>query len=427
MPNPIRRLAKKWRSYHSKHLSNLKEDDGGPSDRPTFRSPRAHIPLPEQSPLEEQPPDFAKQAPRFSAYGTLDSEAPIHRLPTEVILEIASRTTPCSRACLALSSKRLFCVISDGFSDLLDFSRLPAEIPQDPPFIAANNWPLTYQPERWNFLCLLQKDSRRWLACSDCFVLHPAQWFGQTELAVWPLKRSWPQCRPPELEHLSRNKIPRGVVELCPCIKLTQSKKRTMLAYLQRRPQAQEHRGSRGIGTPFPPASGPWWHECRAFHSTIVVETKLHPYLLKNGGLGVITEYTCNRNLGTIMPSLPLACPHCHIWTWTQNSFSCTFHGSNLRCKRCIPLRQCRYCSTRIIGATRCRELEFSYLSTLTTEKDLSDRFWIHQSIFPFPQKTKVLYPKSPTLEPGSTLEPNFQWYNRWYLNPRAVREWLAS
>ncbi|CAF9920101.1 MAG: hypothetical protein ALECFALPRED_001427 [Alectoria fallacina] len=222
----------KWRSHHSKHHSE--EKCGGPSDRLTSGSPRAGKTVPDKLRLGDQPPGFAKQAPRFSVHRALEAEAPILRLPTEVILEIASNTTPCSRACLALSSKGLFCVISDGVSDVFDGLQLPAEIPRDnPPCFVANDWSLMYQPERWNFLCLLQKDSRKWLACSGYLVLHPALWFGQTKVAVWPLKRSWPQCRPPKLEHLSWKKVPRGIVDLYPCVKFIQGKKRTLVAYLE--------------------------------------------------------------------------------------------------------------------------------------------------------------------------------------------------
>lgn len=386
MPDLVRRLAMKWRLHYSKHHPNDEQDFVGPFDQPTLGSPQASRAVSEKTPFEDQPPDFAEQAPHFSNHEALDFEASISHLPTEVILEIASHTTPCSRACLALSSKRLFSVISDGFSDLFDDLRLPAELPQNNwPRFTANDWPLMYQADRWKFLCLLQKDSRHWLACSDCFILHPAQWFGQTEVAVWPLKRSWPQCRPPTLDHLPRSKVPRGIVDLCPCIKLTQGKKRTLLAYLQQRHQEQEHPGLRGVGACLPPASGPWWHECRAVYSTGLVGTKLHPYLLENGGLGVITEYTYYRNLGTIKPLLRVACPHYYLDNWRSNLFFHEhLHSFNLPCKTCVQSRQCRYCSTRVIKATEVRELEYSYFSTISTERILSDHFWNHQIGFPF-------------------------------------------
>ena len=245
---------------------------------------------------------------------------------------------------------------------------------------------------------------------------------------MWPLKRSWPQCRPPTLDHLPRSEVPRGIVDLCPCIKLTPGKKRTLLGYLQQRHQEQEHRGLRGVGTYLPPASGPWWHECRAVYSTGPVGIKIHPFLLENGGLGVITEYTYdrslgelprNRNLETLMPGLRLACPHSYIDAWRPSLwFHMYLHSFNSPCKTCAQSRQCRYCSTRVIKATKVRDLESTYFGTVSTERILSDHFWNHQTGFPFPRHTKVLYPKSHGRPPGSSIEASLRQYKRWCLKP---------
>ena len=239
---------------------------------------------------------------------------------------------------------------------------------------------------------------------------------------MWPLKLSWPQCRPPNLEHLSRDRVPRGIVELCPCIKLTTSRKRTLLAHLHDRSQEQDNRGLRGMGTCSTPKCGPWWHECRAVYSTGVVDTKLHPYLLANGELGVVTEYTYNRNFGTKRPLLRLACPHCYYNMWGGNLlFHENAHRFDSPCKECVISRQCRYCSTRVIWASRPKTIDSSSLSTVVTERDLSDKFWKNQIIFPFPHHTKVLHPKSYKRSPGGSIEASFRWYNRWYLNPRLL------
>lgn len=221
MPDIIRCLVVSGLMHHPKHHHNVEANCGKSLYHQLFDRLLMIIPESGGSLAEDQPLAFTKQPPRFLAHAAVDSESPIHCLPNEVILEIASNATPCSRACLALTSKTLLSVISGGFSMLFSDLRLPAELPEgNPPYFVANDWPLIYQPERWEFLCLLQKDSRQWLACSDCFVLHPAQWFGQTEVAVWPLKLSWPQCRPPNLEHLSRDRVARGIVEICQCIQV---------------------------------------------------------------------------------------------------------------------------------------------------------------------------------------------------------------
>ena len=56
---------------------------------------------------------------------------------------------------------------------------------------------------------------------------------------MWPLDRSRSQCRLPELDLRSGDKVPRGIVELCQCIKSTSSKKQTLFAYLGRQRQKQ--------------------------------------------------------------------------------------------------------------------------------------------------------------------------------------------
>ena len=301
---------------------------------------------------------------------------------------------------------------------LFDDLRLPAELPRGKvPYFFTNDWPLLYQPERWEFLCLLQKDSPRWLACSNCFVRHPVQWFGQTKGTMCSPKRSWPQCRPPKLEHLPRSRVARGFVDLCPCIKLTPSKKRDLLAYLERQHQEQEDQASRGSGTCLPPNSGPWWHECQALYYAGVVDTKLHPYLLESGELGVITKYTFNINFLTGMPLWRLSCPHLYLSDcWRDSLFRHQeSHRFDLPCKKCVLRRQCRYCSTRVIWATRSELLDSGYYNcyTVTTDKILSDEFWTHQMISPFPRYTRILNPKASKRARGQATEPCLPWYKR--------------
>ena len=153
-----------------------------------------------------------------------------------------------------------------------------------------------------------------------------------------------------------------------------------------------------------------------------MVDTKLHPYLLANGELGVVTEYTYNRNLGIVIPLLRLACPHCYFDIWRSNLF---FHENahrfNAPCERCVRSRQCRYCSTRVIWASRPKMLDSSYPSTVATERNLGDKIWKNQAIFSFPRYTKVLQPKSSPRAPGASIEAAYRWYNRWYFHLRLL------
>ena len=150
--------------------------------------------------------------------------------------------------------------------------------------------------------------------------------------------------------------------------------------------------GLRGIGTCLPPDSGPWWHRCRAVDGTGVLETKLHPYLLNSGDLGVLTEYTWNQSHVTWVPMGRRACPHCYIEGWHIDlSFHQHPHSFNLLYGEYFKSRQRRYCSTRVIWVSEPNEMDSSHLSILSTERVLSDEFWMHQVVFPFPRRTKVL------------------------------------
>ena len=51
--------------------------------------PRVGRPVSKKKLAEILPPIYGKQAPFFSAYVPSDCEAPVYRLPAEVILEIA--------------------------------------------------------------------------------------------------------------------------------------------------------------------------------------------------------------------------------------------------------------------------------------------------------------------------------------------------
>lgn len=75
----------------------------------------------------------------------------IHDLPTELLLQIASKIPVYSRACLALTGKPLFRILSGNFRHL----RLPAEQPQDFQSLTTAS---KYQLDRYKFICLLQID-----------------------------------------------------------------------------------------------------------------------------------------------------------------------------------------------------------------------------------------------------------------------------
>ena len=73
--------------------------------------PRVGRPVFEKNLAEILSPIFGKETPRHFAYLPSNSKAPVYRLPTKIILDIAKTATPCSRACLALSCKKILCVL----------------------------------------------------------------------------------------------------------------------------------------------------------------------------------------------------------------------------------------------------------------------------------------------------------------------------
>lgn len=107
----------------------------------------------------------------------------IHRLPVELVFMIASKLPSSSRACLTLSSKHLFSILSKSLEDLAD-----------QPIGSQQIWMNDLQidrPERWNFFCMLESDiSKEWRVCSKCFIFHPVGWFTKQQLLQQPRKRS---------------------------------------------------------------------------------------------------------------------------------------------------------------------------------------------------------------------------------------------
>ena len=123
-------------------------------------------------------------------------------LPTELLLEIVSHLTVLPEAALALTCKRMFAISGEIlFSKSLRFARDFA-----PLFHHYRNGHNFVTP-RWSFLNLLENS--RWKLCSKCLKLHPRAAFSPKELRRKADQRT---CNVGELA---------GIVDLCPCKKLT--------------------------------------------------------------------------------------------------------------------------------------------------------------------------------------------------------------
>ena len=152
MPDLAHRLAMMWWSHHLRNQLTVETNCGKLLYHLLLKRPRVGRPVSKKKLAKILPPVFGKQATRLLAYLLWNSEAPVYRLPTEVILEIAKNVTPHSRAYFSLSCKILLFVILDGISMVFDDLRLPAELPEedpeeDAPYNSVNNWPPMYQPD----------------------------------------------------------------------------------------------------------------------------------------------------------------------------------------------------------------------------------------------------------------------------------------
>lgn len=218
-------------------------------------------------------------------------------LPEGVLYDIGGFLPPISKACLALSCKRLHSVYAKALES---------------PDI---HFPKTFQQhgrirkhfdslrsERWQFLRYLE--NRHWRCCSFCLKLHRVTEFSRKELDRVAEKRGCNMGRWA------------GIVELCPCIRLTFRDKLKLVEQLR----LDSHR-PRGLADLDLSAGSP--HE---FHSCTIpgpqiIFTRIF-LVLDEGDLKVVTTYeaTCldeSDQWGKILPTR-LICPHLGATTYVR-------------------------------------------------------------------------------------------------------------
>ncbi|KAI4106857.1 MAG: hypothetical protein LQ339_002829 [Xanthoria mediterranea] len=122
--------------------------------------------------------------------------------------------------------------------------------------------PGVYQPTRWEFLRLLERDrwGGDWLLCSECFTLHPKRMFAPYQESIVPWLRHYYEAHDSDFRTCRHGRglrsrpafSPSGIVELCPCVKMTVGKKRLMEAWLRQKQGRSKRKG---------PAADFWWHD----------------------------------------------------------------------------------------------------------------------------------------------------------------------
>ena len=335
-------------------------------------------------------PQISVQVPA-SKSTTKENDVPFYQLPTELVLQVLSLLPSYSCASLALCSRRLYSSLSESLSapDL----QLPREQPRNFQESTMSN-PKIYRPRRWTFLCLLQKDLNDWRICSTCFKLHPIARFTQEELEKEPDERSCSIKKSAKVFGGSSTQAC-GVVDVCPCIKLTRYG-RTKLEHailrhmddLMEDPVEKDQYAAHD--TPFrdPPTADWFGHTCRYQYGDIVLKIQARAWIDQRFGLRISTHYRCICPLVSTSEIPRLCCPHRHLNLWVKQLASCrSTHLDQPSCRRCYDWQSCRYCDTVVYGLEK--KVHTSGQTILNeykfwTERNLDDSHWNSQIIFPF-------------------------------------------
>ncbi len=315
---------------------------------------------------------------------------PILQLPGELILIIASELPICSQAALSLTCRALWLVLPIQFRKL----RMPAEQPlnlRDPTM----SKPQFYQPDRWDFLRLLERDMlKHWYLCSECIMLHPLQpSVGYKNSSQHQPESVIEETRAPFDEprsHKTGSHIAAGIIDLCPCMKLTASKRRKIIANLEEAAREEKLWGCppwESINLSRPAYRPPWVHECRHIYDDVNVWTKIGVFLYRDGGdLGIIQKYNFSYQTGSPNRSPRLSCPHQNLDEAIRELLRCRdVHPERFVCVKCKDVQCCPDCGTKICELTRnSGSNEVWTTCSFEVERRLDDKTWCYQTVFPF-------------------------------------------
>ncbi|EED12457.1 conserved hypothetical protein [Talaromyces stipitatus ATCC 10500] len=251
-------------------------------------------------------------------------------LPTELLVLISAHLDPLSEACLALTCKRLLLVSGRSFlSESLRFQKDFA------PLFHHYRASQTFSGERWKLIERLEDG--RWLACSKCLKLHLRTAFPAREL------RSSPTARVCSLGESA------GVVDLCPCIKMTFQDKVNLIKHLKDREVLTKMPsaifGSRGYDERY------LWHSCTVAYESTEFKIDIYPELNDAEQLIIRTEYrmtTVPHTLGKQQHiTTRLGCAHRSIDLWLSSVCQALYcHRHDTFCRACRRISTCGTCGT---------------------------------------------------------------------------------
>lgn len=253
-------------------------------------------------------------------------------LPTELLALISAQLDPLSEACLALTCKRLLLISGPSLvSECLRFKKDFA------PLFRHYRTSQSFATERWKLIERLE--DWRWLACSRCLKLHPRAEFPPKEL------RRSPSTRVCNLGELA------GLVDLCPCVKLTFQDKAKLVKHLKDREMLTRLPasifGSHNYDERY------LWHSCTTSYGSTDLKISIYPELDEEGRLMIRTEYRMEiepNMLGKQQHvTARFGCAHRSMDLWLSSVCQTLYcHRYDTFCSSCKRISGCSICETTL-------------------------------------------------------------------------------
>lgn len=252
-------------------------------------------------------------------------------LPTELLLEIASHLSVLPEACLAMTCRRLFAISAP----ILDSRSLRFTRDFAPLFHHYRNGHSFVSP-RWQFIKMLENP--KWRACSKCLKLHPRDAFPSKEIRRKAENRA---CNLGEYA---------GLVDLCPCKKLTFRDKNDLVELLKVRQRSVD-----GLAQQFGNRVNQrfLWHWCTASYGSTEMRIELYPELDHDDNLIIQTYYQLSTKAGQLgkeeYMTPRFGCAHRSLDLWLSSvcqTGACRLYETF--CSSCQRISSCSNCNTTL-------------------------------------------------------------------------------